>query len=64
MGLKTVTALLLMTSPVAVADTTGDYIALLDETVDDFQHFHLKKEAEIDSLKAVLKNTGDDERKY
>lgn len=64
MGLKAVIASLIMSFSVAAANATEDYITHLDETVNNFETFHLKKEAEIDSLKTSLNACNDDEKKY
>lgn len=64
MGLKTVTASLIMSFSVATANATDDYITRLDETVNNAETFHLKKEAEIDSLKTELNTCDDYEKKY
>lgn len=64
MNLKTVVASLFIIISAVAANATGDYIARLDRSVSEFERFHAKKEAEIDSLKAELRAAAGDEAKY
>lgn len=60
----TISLLTILSLTFSSANAAEEYMIRLDHAINDFETYHQKKEAGIDSLKRLLANAGDNEAKY